>query len=116
MVTVKLNIHGYCLSYVKWVTRNLIFQGYDMEDAMILNKSSFERGFGHGSVYKSEFIDLKEISKERNRISLMFGCKPGDTQTEGKLDKDGLPPVGKYLTEGEPYYRQVSCSMHIIAC
>ena len=24
-----------------------------MEDAMILNKSSFERGFGHGSVYKT---------------------------------------------------------------
>ena len=29
-------------------------QGYDMEDAMILNKASYERGFGHGSVIKSE--------------------------------------------------------------
>ena len=25
-----------------------------MEDAMILNKSAFERGFGHGSIYKAE--------------------------------------------------------------
>ena len=25
-----------------------------MEDAMILNKSSYERGFAHGSVYKSD--------------------------------------------------------------
>ena len=25
-----------------------------MEDAMILNKASFERGFAHASVYKSE--------------------------------------------------------------
>lgn len=25
-----------------------------MEDAMILNKSSFERGFAHASVYKSQ--------------------------------------------------------------
>ena len=32
----------------------LLHQGYDMEDAMILNKSAFERGFGHGSVYKSD--------------------------------------------------------------
>ena len=32
----------------------LSLQGYDMEDAMILNKSSYERGFGHGCIYKSE--------------------------------------------------------------
>ena len=28
------------------------YTGFDMEDAMIVNKSSYERGFGHGSVYK----------------------------------------------------------------
>jgi DNA-directed RNA polymerase I subunit RPA2 len=28
------------------------YTGYDMEDAMIINKSAYERGFGHGSVYK----------------------------------------------------------------
>ena len=27
-----------------------------MEDAMILNKASFERGFAHASVYKSEVM------------------------------------------------------------
>ena len=27
-------------------------QGYDMEDAMVLNKASVERGFAHGSIYK----------------------------------------------------------------
>jgi DNA-directed RNA polymerase I subunit RPA2 len=30
------------------------YTGYDMEDAMIINKSTFERGFGHGTVYKTE--------------------------------------------------------------
>jgi hypothetical protein len=29
------------------------FQGYDMEDAMIINKSSYERGFAYGCIYKS---------------------------------------------------------------
>ena len=29
------------------------YTGFDMEDAMIINKSSFERGFGHASVYKT---------------------------------------------------------------
>jgi DNA-directed RNA polymerase I subunit RPA2 len=29
---------------------------------MIINKASYERGFAHGSVYKSEFIQLKSVS------------------------------------------------------
>ena len=29
-----------------------------MEDAMILNKSAYERGFGHASVYKNFTVDL----------------------------------------------------------
>jgi len=29
-----------------------VVQGYDMEDAMVLNKASVERGFAHGSVYR----------------------------------------------------------------
>lgn len=34
--------------------------GYDMEDAMILNKASVDRGFAHASIYKSSVIDLRE--------------------------------------------------------
>lgn len=30
-----------------------------MEDAMIINKASLERGFAHGSIYKCETIELK---------------------------------------------------------
>lgn len=30
-----------------------------MEDAMIINKASEERGLAHGSIYKSEFIELE---------------------------------------------------------
>ena len=37
------------------------YTGYDMEDSMIINKSSFERGFGHGCIYKSEHVDLKAV-------------------------------------------------------
>lgn len=36
------------------------YTGYDMEDAMILNKSAYERGFGHGAVYKSFLHELNE--------------------------------------------------------
>lgn len=33
-----------------------------MEDAMIINKSSLERGFAFGSIVKSQFVDLKSVS------------------------------------------------------
>jgi DNA-directed RNA polymerase I subunit RPA2 len=33
-----------------------------MEDAMILNKGAYERGFGHGCVYKSYYRELNEQS------------------------------------------------------
>jgi len=36
----------------------IAYTGMDMEDAMIINKSSYERGFGHASVYKTKRINL----------------------------------------------------------
>ena len=38
----------------------IAYTGYDMEDAMILNKSSVERGFAHASLYKTETVNLRE--------------------------------------------------------
>ena len=31
-----------------------------MEDAMIINKSALDRGFAHGSLIKTETVDLSE--------------------------------------------------------
>lgn len=87
------------------------YTGYDMEDAMIINKASYDRGFCHGSIYKSEFIDLRELTKDRNAksVSLIFGCKPNDQAVQdGKLSLDGLPNVGSYLEQGDPYYSYIN--------
>lgn len=34
------------------------YTGYDMEDAMCINKASYQRGFGHGHVFKCETVNL----------------------------------------------------------
>ncbi|XP_077342246.1 DNA-directed RNA polymerase I subunit RPA2 [Lithobates pipiens] len=85
------------------------YTGYDMEDAMILNKSSWERGFAHGSVYKTEFVDLSQKVKS-SEDNLVFGIKPGDERVMGRLDEDGLPPVGAILKFGDPFYSYLNQS------
>lgn len=83
------------------------YTGYDMEDAMILNKSAHERGFGYGTVYKTKCIDLKEMhgaSKSHTVPTLHFGLgknvKRFDDSRLGALDVDGLPYVGAKVETG----------------
>eukprot|EP00105_Crassostrea_gigas_P025965 XP_011446725.1 PREDICTED: DNA-directed RNA polymerase I subunit RPA2 [Crassostrea gigas] len=83
------------------------YTGYDMEDAMILNKSSFERGFAHASIYKSQIIDLN--SDHHGRILQIFGCLPDNSHFLGdRLTKEGLPHIGTYLQRGDPFYSTIN--------
>uniref|UniRef100_A0A4W3IYD8 DNA-directed RNA polymerase subunit beta n=1 Tax=Callorhinchus milii TaxID=7868 RepID=A0A4W3IYD8_CALMI len=79
------------------------YTGYDMEDAMIVNKASWERGFAYGSVYKTELINLDQ-KVTAGDSNLVFGVKPGDTRVGQKLDEDGLPAIGAVLEYGDPFY------------
>ncbi|KAL1300661.1 DNA-directed RNA polymerase I subunit 2 isoform X2 [Arachis ipaensis] len=83
----------------------LAYTGYDMEDAMILNKSSVERGMFHGQIYQTETIDLTQMGRKSGKSSQTprmfrrsninkFGCT---------LDADGLPHVGQFIRPDEPY-------------
>lgn len=88
------------------------YTGYDMEDAMILNKSAHERGFGYGTVYKSQIVDLKDVrgaTKSSAVPTVHFGIGR-DVRMEGEkahtcgdfLEKDGLPMVGMRVSSGDP--------------
>lgn len=91
------------------------FTGYDMEDAMIINKGAFERGFGHGSVYKTAFYELDEEEKKfttptHHPIFKFSNLKSADSEGISspikanlpaalqkfveELDEDGLPAPG----------------------
>ena len=96
------------------------YTGYDMDDAMILNKSAHERGFGHGTIYKTKIILLDENERTNNArtksarsITKLFGFAPNSfvsASNRAKLDIDGLPYIGAKFSEGEPM-----CAYHNVA-
>lgn len=83
------------------------YTGYDMEDAMILNKSAHERGFAHGSIYKSVIVDLKTVRGDKGPggvPAVHFGLGPDVRDDDAKrttLDSDGLPFLGTRLKSGD---------------
>ncbi|KAB2575542.1 DNA-directed RNA polymerase I subunit RPA2 [Lasiodiplodia hormozganensis] len=88
------------------------YVGYDMDDGFIMNKSSHERGYGHGTVYKTKKIELNESSRTKGtkKVSKLFGFAPdGLIKAEWrlKLDDDGLPHIGTLLQKGD-----VLCAYH----
>ncbi|KAK0734012.1 RNA polymerase-like protein [Lasiosphaeria miniovina] len=91
------------------------YTGYDMDDAMIINKSAHERGFGHGTVYKTKKMSLKDDSRMRSAktVAKLFGFAPNSAikaSTLEMLDSDGLPHVGRLVTEGD-----VLCAWHTVS-
>lgn len=79
---------------------------------MILNKSSYERGFGHASVYKTIDIDLRDevkaagASSSSEDVRMRFGnkVKRGGEPAYKNLEEDGLPHVGDRIEEGDALY------------
>jgi DNA-directed RNA polymerase I subunit RPA2 len=86
------------------------YTGYDMEDAMIVNKSSYERGFGHANMYKTEEVSLPHLhnefsTKDGGEFPVYFAnYTPQGTLHCPELDEDGLPRPGTVLRKGDPVY------------
>ena len=67
------------------------YTGYDMEDGMIINKSSYERGFGHGTLYKMCEADLRIKKGSQSLPSYLTNAFSNGAQVSDQLDADGLP-------------------------
>jgi len=83
------------------------YTGYDMDDAMILNKNSHERGFGYGTIYKTKKYDLQEEAvkvRSMRTVKKLYGFAPGGyvkAAQRVKLDEDGLPMIGALVQYGD---------------
>ena len=92
------------------------YTGYDMDDAMIISKSAHERGFAHGTIYKTKLVKLDDDSSQTaasggpkarsiRAIHSLFGFAPNSYVSKAikdKLDDDGLPRIGAKICEGDP--------------
>jgi DNA-directed RNA polymerase I subunit RPA2 len=67
----RFNINDYPLG-ANAVVAVISYTGYDMEDAMIINKSAYERGFAHASVYKHEVVDVYDFRPKNDRTTKYY--------------------------------------------
>ncbi|CAJ0944309.1 unnamed protein product, partial [Mesorhabditis belari] len=75
------------------------YTGYDMEDAMVINRGSFQRGFAHGTVIKVEKVDLtKALGQE-----VIFYMHDEKKDLTKYIGADGLPIQGRRYFEDDPY-------------
>lgn len=80
------------------------FSGYDIEDALVLNKASCDRGFGRCQVFRKYTTELQTYPNGRRDIVSGPAIDPKTgtkTVKHGILDEDGLAIVGCKVHSGE---------------
>lgn len=86
----------------------MAYTGYDMEDAMVINKSSWERGFAFGHCLKTFSLNLKadwvKATRPRENEVCPHSFLRDPTrlaELEDSVGPDGLPYVGKFYAQGD---------------
>jgi DNA-directed RNA polymerase I subunit RPA2 len=92
----------------------LAYTGYDMEDAMIVNKGSMERGLAHATLYKTDTVSVsanaaadgevfgkraEPASVGRGRRGSATGA-PEKKAPDAAVDVDGAPRPGSRIEPG----------------
>lgn len=80
------------------------YSGYDIEDALVLNKASCDRGFGRCQVFRKYSTILKKYPNgAEDRIGDRVEENGGPIAKHALLDEHGLANVGEKVSSGEVY-------------
>lgn len=80
------------------------YSGYDIEDALVLNKASCDRGFGRCQVFRKYATTLRRYpngTEDRVGDPLLENGMP--VKRHALLDEHGLAAVGEKVSAGEVY-------------
>jgi len=81
------------------------YSGYDIEDALIVNKASLDRGFGRCMVFKKYSVPLKQYANSASDRAMppqVHPQAPRRPPDQHKcLDADGIAGVGERLSNGD---------------
>ena len=97
------------------------YSGYDIEDAIVMNKASLDRGFGRCGYFKRTSTQLESraglveqvkgppaelvTSRSGGRTR---GTNPGLVRKYASVDTDGLPRIGDFVHDGAILINKVS--------
>ncbi|KKY28443.1 putative dna-directed rna polymerase iii polypeptide [Phaeomoniella chlamydospora] len=80
------------------------YSGYDIEDALVLNKGSVDRGFGRCQVYRKYTTQLKMYANgSRDILTPPELDNAVPIKKHALLEYDGLAAVGEKVNSGEVY-------------
>ncbi|KAG5420472.1 RET1 [Candida metapsilosis] len=81
------------------------YSGYDIEDALVLNKSSLDRGFGRCQVVRKNTVQLKKYPNHSKDILSGMRVDENDEPIfpHQALGPDGLGEVGSRIENGQVY-------------
>ena len=86
------------------------YSGYDIEDALVLNKGSVDRGFGRCQVFRKYLTTLKSYPNgTRDNLNAPQHDETGvPISKHNILEADGLAAVGREVNAGQVYINKVT--------
>lgn len=85
------------------------YSGYDIEDALVLNKGSVDRGFGRCQVFRKYVTNLKSYSNGTKDKLVGPEYENGvPIRKHQLLESDGLAAVGEKVSAGEIYINKLT--------
>ncbi|KAF2243217.1 DNA-directed rna polymeras-like protein III subunit [Trematosphaeria pertusa] len=78
------------------------YSGYDIEDALVLNKASCDRGFGRCQVFKKHVTPLKSYANGTQDTVNAAALDGTDRRYRG-IGDDGIAQVGARMNQGDYY-------------